>query len=91
MPTLCKRSNGFCSISFEHQGQRKGKSTGQMNMPRVLKEAVKVESFLTRSTPKSSFELLVGHSSLALTGIVTHLEVANLSAASKAFGTFNTD
>ena len=51
MPTLFKRSNGFYYISFEEEGKRRWKSTGQRQKTAALKELISFEKKPTSTKP----------------------------------------
>ncbi len=56
MPTLFKRSNGIYYISFQEEGKRKWRSTGQRYKPAALKELFAFEKLRITHKPKTTLQ-----------------------------------
>jgi len=59
MPTLFKRSNGFYYISFEEEGKRRWKSTGQRQKTAALKELISFEKKPTSTKPTITLQAFI--------------------------------
>ncbi len=59
MPTLFKRSNGIYYISFEEEGIRKWKSTGQTRKPAALKELLTFEKLRKSYKPRTTLQSFI--------------------------------
>ncbi len=59
MPILFKRSNGIYYISFEEEGKRKWKSTGQEYKSAALKELLEFNKLRSSYKPKVTLQVFI--------------------------------
>jgi len=59
MPSLFKRSNGIYYISFEEEGKRRWKSTGQKYKPAALRELLEFKKLRSSYKPKVSLQAFI--------------------------------
>ena len=59
MPSLFKRSNGIYYISFEEEGKRKWRSTGQKYKPAALRELLEFKKLRSTYKPKVTLQAFI--------------------------------